>query len=113
MAEGVTTIDYQAFYQTSLTIITIPASVGSIADQAFADCSNLATVEFKGDDVTIEKDTAFPAGGSTQAGEDRDLKDAYEDDDADTVNGGLGTYVRERIFDGNDFLYWSGWAKQP
>ena len=42
--EGVTSIDYKAFRGTSLMSIVIPASVTSIRDSAFEDCSSLTSI---------------------------------------------------------------------
>ena len=47
---GGASIDESAFYKcSSLTEITIPSTVTSIGDWAFASCSNLQTVTFEGD----------------------------------------------------------------
>jgi len=41
---GVTSIGYSAFWETSLTSVTIPASVTSIEDTAFGNCSSLTSI---------------------------------------------------------------------
>ena len=44
----VTAIAEYAFIATSLTSLTLPGSVTSIGDEAFADCSSLTSLYFEG-----------------------------------------------------------------
>jgi hypothetical protein len=46
-----TSIGYQAFQNTAITTITIPASVTSIGDYAFYNCNNLTTVYISSNNV--------------------------------------------------------------
>lgn len=52
----VTTIGNAAFRDSSVTSVTIPASVTEIGSNAFADCTNLTSVNYKGDwrNLTIQ-----------------------------------------------------------
>jgi len=102
ISEGVTSIDYQAFYECELESITIPGSVTSIGVQAFADCKKLIEVIFvAGTESTLEKtgigENAFPCGFTGYPGPDgnNNLREAYN---------GPGTYTRT--------VGGSEWAKQ-
>jgi len=73
-----------AFYGTSLTRVTIPASVTSIDNVAFGNCVSLVSVTFEGQipsnrfgDNIVPEDL-FPLG---------DLREKY-------LAGGIGTYTR-------------------
>ena len=57
LPEGLTEIQYNAFYGSGLTEITIPKNVGFIAMGAFAGCKNLAS-------VTIEREEPCTVGTS-------------------------------------------------
>jgi hypothetical protein len=53
----IATIGYPAFGgQTNLTRVTIPASITTIKDWAFTDCSNLSVVFFEGNAPKLESD---------------------------------------------------------
>ncbi len=56
--DGVTNISYDAFYDSSLTSVTIPNSVTSIEDSAFRDCSRLTSITIPNSVTSIE-DSAF------------------------------------------------------
>lgn len=45
---AVTGIESRAFYHTDLSSVTIPASMKSIGNEAFRDCTSLQTVDFAG-----------------------------------------------------------------
>jgi len=95
ISEGVTSIDWQAFYECNkLESITIPGSVTSIGNEAFANCSSLTSVTFGSGGVGIGTG-AFPNGFFPNFGDQ--LKNAYGDD-------GAGTYTRT--------AGGSQWAKQ-
>jgi hypothetical protein len=79
ISNRVTSIEYQAFRNTSLSSVTIPANVTSIALSAFRDCASLTSVTFQRADTTIANTNSFPGGSSLQT--------AYK-------AGGKGTYTR-------------------
>ena len=51
IGNNVATIESQAFYRNPLTSVTIPASVTLIGSNAFAECIELTSVTFEGDNV--------------------------------------------------------------
>ena len=52
---GITKIGTEAFAETSITSISIPATVDEIGAGAFANCKNLQTVEFTGTNSTSNR----------------------------------------------------------
>lgn len=57
----VTTIGNAAFRDSSVTSVTIPASVTEIGSNAFADCTNLTSVNYKGDWSNLTIQSGNPA----------------------------------------------------
>lgn len=57
----VTTIGNAAFRDSSVTSVTIPASVTEIGSNAFADCTNLTSVNYKGDWSKLTIQSGNPA----------------------------------------------------
>lgn len=57
----VTTIGNAAFRDSSVTSVTIPASVTEIGANAFADCTNLTSVNYKGDWSNLTIQSGNPA----------------------------------------------------
>ena len=55
---AVTSIGYGAFFDTSVTAVTIPGSVTSIGEEAFAFCTSLTNVSIP-KSVTNVEDEAF------------------------------------------------------
>ena len=66
LPEGLTEIADEAFANTSITSITIPASVTKIGDDAFNSCDKLASVTFAGDSVAEIGGYAFAGTALTQ-----------------------------------------------
>ncbi|MBQ9196047.1 MAG: leucine-rich repeat protein [Clostridia bacterium] len=59
LSEGMREIGDEAFMDTAVTRVVVPAGMSRIGVRAFADCPNLEEVEFASDDVQID-DTAIP-----------------------------------------------------
>ena len=78
IAEGVTYIGGSAFQSTSITSISIPASVASIDGAAFDDCASLTSVTFNG---------TITSGSFATNAFSGDLRYEY-------LAGGAGTYIR-------------------
>lgn len=57
----VTTIGTDAFLGLNITSVTIPASVTEIGSNAFADCTNLTSVNYKGDWSNLTIQSGNPA----------------------------------------------------
>lgn len=57
----VTTIGNAAFRDSSVTSVTIPASVTEIGNNAFADCTNLTSVNYEGDWSNLTIQSGNPA----------------------------------------------------
>ena len=57
----VTTIGNAAFRDSSVTSVTIPASVTEIGSNAFADCTNLTSVHYEGDWSNLTIQSGNPA----------------------------------------------------
>ena len=57
----VTTIGNAAFRDSSVTSVTIPASVTEIGSNAFADCTNLTSVNYEGDWSNLTIQSGNPA----------------------------------------------------
>lgn len=57
----VTTIGNAAFRDSSVTSVTIPANVTEIGSNAFADCTNLTSVNYKGDWSNLTIQSGNPA----------------------------------------------------
>lgn len=58
---SVTTIGNAAFRDSSVTSVTIPASVTEIGSNAFADCTNLTSVNYEGDWSKLTIQSGNPA----------------------------------------------------
>lgn len=57
----VTTIGTDAFWGLNITSVTIPANVTEIGSNAFADCTNLTSVNYKGDWSNLTIQSGNPA----------------------------------------------------
>jgi len=77
--DSVTIIENPAFWSARITSVTIPASVTSIKEEAFAFCDSLTSVTFQGTITSANFGTYRPFPG--------DLRAKY-------LAGGIGTYTR-------------------
>ena len=71
---NITVIDFEAFFYSSITTITIPYSVTAIGDAAFYSCNNLTTATFVNSSQTSSGGGACSCDTPTEEEDDEDVE---------------------------------------